>query len=207
MNSSTRVLLGIVAAASLVACSGPYMVSADVNTYGTWPAGRTVSSSTYAFERLPSQVESKRQGELEDNARPAIEKAGFKPAADAKTADVLITLGARVSPAERAPWDDPLWWRWRGNAGYWRTGGLYGGPFGVPWRLQSDALYDRRFEREVAVLMRDRASNEPIYEAHASNDGISTGDDVLVSALFSAALNDFPKAQPASHRVSVQVAR
>ena len=205
MNSSIRVLFGIVATASLVACSGPYMVAADVNSYGTWPADR--AATTYAFERLPSQQLSKKQGELEENARAAIEKAGFKPAADNKTADVLITLGARVSAAERAPWDDPLWWRWRGSYGYWRNGGLYGGAFGVPWRLNSDALYDRRFEREVAVLMRDRVSNEPIYEAHASNDGISMGDNALLTALFSAALSDFPKAQPESHRVSVQATR
>jgi len=203
--NSIRVLFGIVATASLVACSGPYMVSAEVNSYGTWPADR--AAGTYAFERLPSQQQSQRQTDLEESARAAIEKAGFKPAADSKTADVLVNLGARVSPAERAPWDDPLWWRWRGSYGYWRAGGLYGGAFGVPWRLQSDVLYDRRFEREVAVLMRDRASNEPIYEAHASNDGSSTGDASLVTALFSAAMSDFPKARPEGHRVSVQATR
>jgi len=181
------------------------MVSADVNSYGNWPAGR--AASTYAFERLPSQQQSKRQIELEESARAAMEKAGFKPAADSKTADVLVNLGARVSPAERAAWDDPLWWRWRGSYGYWRHGGLYGGPFGVPWRMQSDMLYDRRFEREVAVLVRDRVSNEPIYEARASNDGISMGDTALVSALFSAAMSDFPKARPETHRVSVQATR
>jgi hypothetical protein len=59
----------------------------------------------------------------------------------------------------------------------------------------------------VAVLMRDRVSNEPIYEAHASNDGVSSGDAGLVSALFSAAMSDFPNAQPESHRVSVQASR
>ena len=203
--NSTRVLLGVVAAASLVACSGPYMVSADVNSYGNWPADR--SAGSYAFERLPSQQLSKRQGELEESARAAIEKAGFKPAADAKTADVLVTLGARVSASERAPWDDPLWWRWRGGYGYWRGPAMYGGMGGVPWRLHGDLLYDRRFEREVAVLMRDRVSNEPIYEAHASNDGATMGDDALVAALFGAALNDFPAAKPESHRVTVQAVR
>jgi hypothetical protein len=203
--NSIRVLLGIVATASLVACSGTYMVSADVNSYGNWPADRAAGS--YAFERLPSQQQSKEQAALEDSARTAIEKAGFKPAADSKTADVLINLGARISPTERAAWDDPMWWRWRGSYGYWRQGGLYGGAFGVPWRLRADAFYDRRFEREVAVLMRDRVSNEPIYEAHASNDGVSSGDAGLVSALFSAAMSDFPNAQPESHRVSVQASR
>ena len=202
-----RILLSIAAAAALAACSGPYTIAAEVNTYGNWPTDRVASS--YAFERLPSQQTSKRQGELEDLARAAMEKAGFKPATDAKTADILVNLGARVSATERAPWDDPLWWRWHGGAGYWR-GGLYGGyGFGaVPWRLRSDGpFYDRRFEREVAVLMRDRVSNEPIYEAHASNDGSTTGDSALVAALFSAALSDFPKSQPEAHRVTVQTER
>ena len=194
-----HVLLGIVAAASVAACSGPYLIAADVNSYGSWPEGRPAAS--YVFERLPSQQQSARQAELEEAARAALEKAGFKPAADAKSADILVAIGARVSAQERAPWDDPLWWRWHGSAHYWRYGGL--------WRPHpySAGLMDRRFDREVAVLLRDRQSNEPLYEAHASNDGATMGDANLIAALFQAALSDFPKARPESHRVTVQAQR
>ncbi|RYH07972.1 MAG: DUF4136 domain-containing protein, partial [Alphaproteobacteria bacterium] len=46
-----RLILSAVAAASVVAltgCAGPYTVSADVSSYGNWPAGRKPGS--YAFD-------------------------------------------------------------------------------------------------------------------------------------------------------------
>ncbi len=203
-----RLLLILAAAASLSACSGPYAISADVASFGQWPQGR--SAGSYAFDRLPSQQESKRQTELEDAAKAALAKAGFTPAADPKGADVLVTLGARVSVTELAAWDDPLWWRWRGGLVPLRYSGWYGVPghrslggFG-PW---GSPLWDRRYERAVAVLVRDRATGEAIFEAHASNDGVSMGDRALIGALFEAALAEFPKATPESRRVTVQAMR
>lgn len=193
-----HLILSLAAAASLAACSGPYTVAVDVSSYGTWPAGR--ANASYAFERLPSQQQSQRQAALEDSARAALEKAGLKPAADAKSADVLVSLGARISAQDRAPWDDPLWWRW--HAPYWRHHGLW-----RPYPISPMSMLDRRYEREVAVLLRDRASNEPLYEAHASNDGATMGDPGLLAALFQAALSDFPRARPESHRVAVQAQR
>ncbi|MDG0832943.1 DUF4136 domain-containing protein [Pelomonas saccharophila] len=181
------------------------MVSADVSSYGNWPAERKPGS--YAFERLPSQQHneeaSKRETTLEDAARAALEKAGFKPAADAKNADVLVTLGARITAYDPVPWDDPLWWRWRGRLVSPRYG--YAGWGGWGWR--NDPFFDRRYDRAVAVLMRDRASGEPLFEAHASNEGSTAGGEPMIGALFDAALADFPKVDAKSHRVSVQVAR
>ncbi len=213
MKSRRTFVLSIAAVAGLAtlgACTGPYTISAEVKSFGTWPADRAPLS--YAFERLPSQKDSERQNELEESARGALEKAGFKPADDAKSADILVSLGARLSATEFAPWDDPLWWRWHGAVGWryggpWRGGGFragFGGPF--PRYGLIDPL-DRRYEREVAVLMRDRVSSEPIYEAHASFESLSPGDDGAVTALFHAAMADFPKAEPNSHRVTVQALR
>jgi hypothetical protein len=200
-----RLILITAAAAALTACTGPYTVSADVATYGNWPAGR--SAGTFAFERLPSQQQSeeatKRQTALEDAARGALEKAGFKPAADAKSADVLVTLGARITAYDPVPWDDPLWWRWRGRLYSPRYG--YAGWGGWGWR--NDPFFDRRYDRAVAVLVRDRASGEALFETHASNEGMTAGGDSTIAALFDAALAEFPKVEPKSHRVSVQVMR
>ncbi len=208
MSTTRRLILAATAATAafgLAACSGPYTVSADVSTYGSWPAGR--SAGSYAFDRLPSQQQSdeaaKRQGQLEDAARAALEKAGFKPAANAKTADVLVTLGARITAYDPVPWDDPLWWRWRGRLISPRYGYAGWGAWG--WR--QDPFFDRRYDRAVAVLLRDRASGEALYEAHASNEGLTMGGDSTITALFDAALAEFPKVNKASHRVSVQVAR
>ncbi|MGM9483608.1 DUF4136 domain-containing protein [Roseateles sp. NT4] len=204
-----RLLLSAVAAASVLAitgCAGPYTVSADVSSYGNWPADR--KPGTYAFDRLPSQQQSeeaaKRQEILENAAKAALEKAGFKPAADAKSADVLVTLGARVTAYDPVPWDDPLWWRWRGRLLSPRYGYAPGwGRFG--WR--QDPFFDRRYDRAVAVLMRDRASGEALFETHASNEGFTAGGESTISTLFDAALAEFPKVEPKSHRVSVQAIR
>jgi hypothetical protein len=201
-----RLILTALAAASVVAlsgCAGPYTVSADVSNYGAWPADRKAGS--YAFDRLPSQQQSeeaaRRQGALEDAARSALERAGFTPAADPKSADVLVTLGARVTAFDPVPWDDPLWWRWRGRLFSPRYG--YAAGWGG-WGWRQDPFFDRRYDRAVAVLLRDRASGEALYEAHASNEGLTSGSDSLIGSLFDAALAEFPKVNPKSHRVSVQ---
>jgi hypothetical protein len=203
----TLISLTALAAAALTACSGPYHVSAEVASFGSWPAERKPGS--YAFDRLPSQQQgqqqSKRQGELEEAARAALAKAGFTPAADPKAADVLVSLGARSTAVDLAPWDDPLWWRWRGGLVPLRYAGTPGHGGWIGWR--SSPYFDRRFERSVALLMRDRASGEAIFEAHASNDGATMGDTALLGALFGAALADFPKASPEPRRVTVQAVR
>lgn len=196
-----HLLLSAVALAALSACSGPYTIRSEVSSFGTWPAGRAPGS--YAFERLPSQQqEGSRQTELEDAARVALEKAGFKPAADAKSADVLVALGVRVSAQERAPWDDPLWWRWHGNINAWRYGRM-----GRSYYYPPHYPVDRRYDREVALLLRDRGSSEPLYEARASNDGLTQGDADLISAMFEAALSDFPNTRPEPHAIAVQRVR
>ncbi|RZJ09163.1 MAG: DUF4136 domain-containing protein [Rubrivivax sp.] len=197
--------LSAAAVMALAGCAGPTTVSADVSSYGNWPASR--KPGTYAFDRLPSQQQSdestKRQNVLEDAARAALEKAGFKPAADLKSADVLVTLGARVTAYDPVPWDDPLWWRWRGRLFSPRYGYIGAGPWG--WR--QDPFFDRRYDRAVAVLLRDRASGEALFEAHASNEGYNAGSEAVLTPLFDAALAEFPNVNPKSHRVAVQTIR
>ncbi|HEY4079981.1 MAG TPA: DUF4136 domain-containing protein [Burkholderiaceae bacterium] len=189
--------LGALPFLGLAACTGPYNVTADVSSFGDWPADRT--GGTYSFERLPSQEKSKTQGALEDAAREALERAGLRPAAEGAEADVTVALGMRYGINEAAPWDDPLWWRWHAGFGYWRRGGAWwGGPGPYPWGYR-----DVRYYREAAVLLRERKSGKPLYEAHACNDGITMGDDELPKALFLAALAEFPKTEGKPHRVSV----
>lgn len=194
----------LISLAALSACSGPYTVSADVSSFGEWPAGRKPGS--FFIERLPSQkhqaAQSSLMGTVEASARAALQKAGFTEAKDAQSADVLVNLGLRVSPQDTAPWDDPMWWRWRGDYRLWRYGRT---PF--MGRHHPSDMMDARFDRAVAVLIRDRATGEPLYEARASNEGMTYGDDKLYGALFEASLADFPAAKPDSHRVSVMVQR
>lgn len=189
-------------ATALGGCAALNTVTSEVATYGDWPAGR--APGRYAFERLPSQqAMPARQAELEAAAARALAAAGFSAAPDAAQADVIVQIGARISRSEVSPWDDPLWWRWGG--GYWRSpawrpsrGGVFYANFHADW-------YRARYERNVAVLLRDRASGTPLYEAHAQTDGASVGDSALLSAMFEAALKDFPASGAANPRqVSVQ---
>jgi len=200
MTTRRSTLIAAIAGLSaLAACSGIYTLSADVQTFGAWPEGR--KPGLYAFERLPSQQGDKRQDALEDGARLALEKAGFRAAVDVKSADILVTLGARVSAMDRAPWDDPLWWRWHVGYVNWRHGfgrGRVGGFAGLD-------LSEKRYDREVALLLRDRVSGEPLYEARASNDGLTQGDAALAGGLMQAAMGDFPQTRPEVHRITVQL--
>lgn len=181
----TRAGAALLAASIVIGgCAGMATLSSEVASYGEWPAGQ--AAGTYAFERLPSQqAREPQQDALEDAARPALEAAGFKPAPAGTEPQVLVQVGARVTRTDRSPWDDPLWWR--GSYGFWRYGPWPGPSWRMGMRLDSP-----RYDREVAVLLRDRASGKPIYEARASNDGYSIGNAQLLSAMFAAALKDFP---------------
>lgn len=177
----------LLATALLGGCAALNQVHSEVTTFSDWPADR--KPGRYAFERLPSQkAQAERQGELEAAAAKALEKAGFTPAADAAQADVIVQIGARLTRIEVSPWDDPLWWRW--GAGYWRA---------PAWRSSRSMYYAglhsdwyRRYERNVAVLLRDRASGTPLFEAHAQTEGGTSGDAALLGAMLEAALQGFP---------------
>ncbi|MBN8504986.1 MAG: DUF4136 domain-containing protein [Burkholderiales bacterium] len=192
-----RSLLLVPLVALLSGCAALNTVSPEVRSFGTWPAGR--SPGSYAFERLPSQQQPlSRAPDWELLAAPALAKAGFQPAAAGAQADVIVSIGVRVSVSGEDPWLDPLWYRWNAPLYAWR--------FGMPPRAHP-MFIERRFEREVGLLLRDRASGQPLYEARASHDGATKGDDVLIAALFSAALSDFPAAKPQAHHVPVSLTR
>jgi len=203
MQRRSALAAAVLALATLGGCAALNTVTSEVSTYGDWPPGR--APGRYAFERLPSQqARATRQAELEAAAARALEAAGFKAAPDAAQADVIVQVGARISRTEVSPWDDPLWWRWGGA--YWRSPawrgasrlGFHGAYFGT-------GGYGTRYERSVALLLRDRATGTPLYEAHAQSDGSSVGDETLLAAMFAAAMKDFPAVGAVNPRqVSVQ---
>jgi hypothetical protein len=203
-SRSSLVLAGasVLLAAALAGCAAMKSLTSEVSTYGEWPAGR--AAGTYVIERLPSQQNpTPQQQEVEQGAHQALQSAGFTPAAEGATPDVVVQIGARVTRYDRSPWDDPWWWhpyggRWIGPgwgpyawsprwAGSWR------------WRTESD------YQREVGMLIRDRASGQALYEARARSDGLTAGSPSLISAMFAAALKDFPKANNQPHDVAVQL--
>lgn len=194
-----RLLLPVPLALLLGGCASLGSVTSDVSSFGDWPADR--KPGRFAFERLPSQ--QARAGEadaLEAAARPALLKAGFVPSDAGQEPDVLVQLGARFTRSTRSPWDDPLWWR--GGFGRFRHGPWVG----PSWSLQMQ-LDNPRYESEVALLLRDRASGKPLYETRASNDSTSRADAATVTALFEAALADFPRPAISPRRVTITPSR
>lgn len=180
------------AAIALTGCASLNSVTSEVSTFGDWPSGR--AADTYAFERLPSQLnDMERQTRIEDAARPAIEAAGFKPGANAQAANVTIQLSARVEAAERLPTDDPFWWHsGRFSARY---GMGWGGGIAVEPGFGYGGVYERRtYRREVDLLIRDQKTGVVLYEAHASNSGGTPSIDAFLHALFASAMKDFPNA-------------
>ena len=182
MTVRLRVLLG---ATLLAGCAGLRSVTSEVSSFGEWPAER--KPSTYAFDRLPSQqADAANADALEAAAKAALAKAGFQPAAAGQAPDALVQVAARVNVADTGPWADPLWWR--GGYGFWRRGPWLG-PY---WGL--NARYDfPRYDREVALLIRDRASGKPLFETRASSEGAVRADAPLLAAMYEAALMDFPR--------------
>ena len=192
---TTVTLAAALGAGALGGCASLNSITSEVSSFGEWPGGRT--SGTYAFERLPSQQQ--RAGEtdtLEAAARPALAKAGFQPVAQGATPDVTVQVGARSTRAEYGPWDDPLWWR--GGFGYWRRGPWVGSG----WSMSVYAS-PPRYDREVALLIRDRATGKPLFEARASNEAGTSVSPAVLTAMFQAALLDFPKTGLNPRRINV----
>ena len=193
---SRSVSLSLVLAAALLGgCAALTSISSDVSSFGEWPASR--AAGTYAFERLPSQQALAAESEaLEAAAAPALAQAGFKPATAGQEPDVLVQVGSRFQRTEDSRWDDRLWWS--AGFGHWRRG------FGLSprWSLAYSSE-PTRYDREVALLIRDRASGKPLFETRATNEGLSREDPSVQAALFQAAMADFPKLGLNPRRVTV----
>jgi hypothetical protein len=195
---SGLVVLGV--AAVLAGCATTRVVDSDVSSYTQWPADRKAGS--YAFERLPSQVaRPEEQAALEAAARAALERAGFTASADPASAEVLVQLGLRATRtnawpgSDRRLWGSSVWYARPWRTPYWGTS------LGIAW---DDVP---RYEREVAVLIRDRRSGQPLYESRAANDGTTPAEADVLAAMFEAAMKDFPAPAVTPRRVRVELPR
>jgi Domain of unknown function (DUF4136) len=193
----TKTLSLLIAAVSLAGCASMNSLTSEVSSFSQWPADRKPGS--YAFERLPSQqTRPQQQQTLEDSARPALEAAGFTPAADAASSEYIVALGARVNATEQY-YDDPFWWR----------GGLYSHRFSRPWPYYGIGfgIPSTTYEREVALLIRERKSGQPLYETRATNDGGSPSIQSLLPAMFEAAMKDFPAGSVTPRQVTTEITK
>jgi len=211
-----RLVAALTAATAVSGCASINNIDADVSSFSRWPAGRT--PTTYTFERLPSQQAQPQQAQmLEDAARPAIEGSGLVAAPEGGAPDVTVQIGARITETGLSPYDDPFWYGgmypWNRPFGYARYGryarplwGPYGGPYWGPgWNRGYWDYYGAYYDREAAVLIRDKRSGEPLYESRARSQGPTTGLTTVLPGLFIAAMKDFPAGSPANpHRVTIE---
>jgi hypothetical protein len=199
LSPRAQALSMLLAASALAAgCASLNSVTSEVSSFGEWPSGR--APGTYAFERLPSQQQRAAEAEaLEAAARPVLEKAGFKAAAEGTPPDVTVQVGARTTRTEVGPWAEPMWWG--GGFGYYRRGPW----LGPSWSM---SVYGSppRYDREVALLIRDRASGKPLFEARATSEGGGSASPAVIGAMFQAAMLDFPKTGLNPRRVNVPLA-
>ena len=172
-----RVLGAVGALARSPAARSLNDIDADVSSFSRWPAGR--APSTYAFERLPSQQAQPQQAQmLEDSARRAVEGAGFVAApegSDRRRHRAARRAHHRVRPL--ALRRSVLVRRLRPVAPA-LSGARFGRPFcrpGLAPRLLGAGTTAPYYMREVAVLIRDKRSGEPLYEARAESEGPTTG--------------------------------
>lgn len=187
-------------------CAAFNSLSSEVSTYGPWPADRQPAS--FEFERLPSQqaqVQLQRQVQLETAARGALEAAGFRAVSAGGSADYLMQIGARVSTNDPWIYNDPLFWRGGLRYGHGYGDGRWGRGWNGGWGFNGGYDYVPSFDREVALLIRDRKTGQLLYEARANNAGPSAAIDYLLPAMFGAALKDFPSAGPNPRRVTTTI--
>ena len=102
-------------------------------------------------------------------------------------------------------WGTPVGDQLHGASPYPYGYARYGRPFGPPWV----PLYDdfNTFDREVALLIRDRKSGQLLYEARANNSGPSADIGYLLPAMFAAAMKDFPGVGPNPRSVTTPITK
>jgi len=194
---SWRLALPAAAAVLLSGCS-TYLLENNVQSFSGLPA--LPANPTYSFERLPSQANQPGQNTLEALADPALFRAGLRR--DDSAPRYTVQVSARVQRV-LSPWADP-WdsWGWGGWGGFgphhaFHHPGFWGGPFPrmeQPW-----------FQREVGVVVREKASNQVVYETHAASDGPWLDQAVVLPAMFDAALQGFPNPPQGARRVNIQL--
>lgn len=202
-------LLALGAAALLLpGCAALRQIGVDVVTYGTWPDKRP--PGRYAIDRLPSQVAGGPEREqLEAAAAEALQQAGFRPAASAAQADVLVQLDWRRSRIV-SPYADPWWPGFRGGVraappppgrrihGSVGVGVGMGVGIGFGWEAET---FDRQ---QVQLLLIDRASRDRLVELQIVHEARYSGPELL-PLLFQAGLQGFPALPAGPRRVTVQL--
>jgi hypothetical protein len=193
----------VLATGLLSGCATGYLLDNQVQSFSGLPS--LPANPTYRFERLPSQQATANQAQLEALADPALFKAGLRrdDASPRYTVQVSARLQLTLSPWAEPDWGwGPLGW---GGLGYGRHG--YGGLgyAGYGYRQPFGRMEPPWHQREVGVVVRELSSGKVVFESRASNDGPILDPNVVLAAMFEAAMQGFPNTPAGPRRVDIQL--
>jgi hypothetical protein len=196
---SLRIWLLLAALAALAGCATTYKLDNQVQSFSQFTA--VPAQLTYRFERSLSQQTDPAQPALEGLADPALYAVGFRR--DDAAPKYSVQVSARTERV-LSPYADPYWgWGGWGGWGIGFGGHHFGVGIGGPWgALPNDSYW---FHREVSVVVRDLATQKVVYETHALNDGPWFDNQVVLPAMFQAAMQGFPTPPQGPRRVDIQV--
>jgi hypothetical protein len=193
------------------------LVDTDVVSFTQWPStAPPTPGSSYRFERLPSQQLALPQGgisgmelsqeQLEAIATTALDKVGLRNSPNAAVLNVQVSASTRYAP--RYPYNGSAFGG--GFGGFGGTGVALGAGsagsfigFSFPLGMTESPLY----LREVSIVMRDASNNAVVYESKASHSGIWSDAQLVLPAMFDAALQGFPSPPAGPRRINIEIPR
>jgi hypothetical protein len=180
-------------------CTSLRRIDSQVQRFAPATSSATAQACTHArydFARLPSQ-QTAAQDALEAMAQDALAAVGMQRA---PTASPAPACSVEVALTERSVWDAPdgvgmpslL-----GPRGHWAMGGpLFAG------------LGQRRlYQRELHLVMRERATGQVVFEARVANENPWSDTSAIVPALLQAALQDPGSAGAGVRTVAIDIPR
>lgn len=190
-------------ALGLTGCGSMRLVETEVKAVTAQPAGQPIAAgSRYRFERLPSQANELRTGQVEAIAEAALGQAGL--VRDDTAARYSVQINARMQSYLVDAWGHPI-----GSSGTFGevmigTGSM-GGMFGLGMGMTFPP--PTQYRHEVSLLLRELSSGQLVYETRATHDGPWRDSDNILRALFVAALKNFPNPPAGTRRVKVEIPR
>jgi uncharacterized protein YceK len=200
----------VLAAAALSGCASVRTVDTSVLAIAAAPSDYAWRGATYDFERLPSLALRPETQMAELHAERALTEIGLRkfsaqagaPGPSAQLSVLVGFQGFRYLPT--GSWGQPLFGEFE----------LYGGigrgvPWGSGWGLGMGVNLPPppRYRREVSLIFRDLKTGRIVYESRAVYDGPFSESAEVFSALFKAALTDFPTPPQGSRQVIVNLGR
>ena len=185
----------------MTGCAGVRLVDTDVTAFPKWTAAPPGPGTAYRFERLPSQQNpAAQQDAVEAQARSALAKVGME--LNLAVARYSVQVMATTQIIERGyPGYDSVF----GGPGVFLGGGNRGVGFGLSFPLRfPEPTY---FKREVALLMRELATQQVVFETRAFHDGVWSDSQAVFPAMMEAALRGFPEPPPGTRRINVEIPR